>query len=215
VISPIEPTVSSAFSSSNSLLFAALQDVNERCLELLVNAARCDEHAPLFVRPLIDLLHNCGPEIRRRLAERKLLLLDMQFHSFEWWQAVRALPDKRWRTASGTETFPRRAAIPLARATLSLAWHSIRADSETTCVLLGMTRSVAQLIGGLQLSEIDRVAELRFRNLQPRWRDTPHVWRALLLAARTTRDGPMRDATLYALQLLSGELISFLRDSGV
>src|SRR5207244_2358773 len=113
-------------------------------------------------------------------------------------------PDRKWRTAAWRGSFPRRSAVPLARATLMLAWHSLRADPETACVLLGMSPPVADLISALPLAEIDRIADRGFRHVQPRWHDRPAVWRNLLLAAQTSNPGAMRDFNLHGVQLMTG-----------
>ena len=101
--------------------------------------------------------------------------------------------------------FPRTSAVPLARATVMLAWHTSRTRPEDAA-LLGVAPGVAQVIAGLSLSEIDRIVELNFHHLQPRWEDRPKVWRALLLAAESEDFRRTRDFDLYGLQLITGEL---------
>lgn len=185
-----------------------LHELNERCITLLVNAARAEAPPPFpLVTQLRDILRNSKPDVRRRAAQRGFLLLDMEFRHAEWWQAVRAEPNKQWRTASWRGAFPRRSAVPLTRSVLMFAWHSIQADPETACVILGMTRSVAELIGELQLGQIDTIADRRFRHIQPRWHDRPAVWRALLRAAENATPTAMRRVDLHGLQLITGELL--------
>src|ERR1700683_2359079 len=61
-----------------------LQDVNERCIELLIHAARKDSPGTLsLVIHLHDLLRALTPETRTRAAQRALLLVDMQFANLE------------------------------------------------------------------------------------------------------------------------------------
>jgi hypothetical protein len=196
--------------------FAALHEVNERCIELLVNEARAEKRPPMpLVIPLRELLRNTGPEARRRAAQRGLLLIDMEFQDAEWWRAVRTQPEKQWRTTAWRGSFPRRSAVPLGRATLMLAWHSLHADRDTSCVLLGMTAAVAELIANLQLVEIDQIANRRFRHVQPRWHDQPSIWRTLLLAAQVNKADAMRDFNLHGLQLMTGRLLSVRGDDRI
>lgn len=194
--------------TDNAFPFAALHDVNTRCVELLTHAARHTTRPALsLVVRLGPVLRSSTPEIRRRAAERSFLLVDMEFHDSDWWQGVRREPQKRWRTHGVHEAFPRRSAVPLARSTLVLAWHSIQADFDAACVLLGMTRSVAETIASLKPSELDRIAERRHRHLIPRWHDRPDFWNQLFVAAQSGNASQLRLIDLHALQLLTGPLL--------
>jgi hypothetical protein len=88
-----------------------------------------------------------------------------------------------------------------------LAWHSVRADVNASC-LLGISSAVAATLASFSLTELDRIAARRFRHVRPRWEDRPIVWRQLLLSASTGDARQTRDAHLRALQLLTGELLS-------
>jgi hypothetical protein len=114
---------------------------------------------------------------------------------------IRPAPLPSWRGS-----FPRGAAVPLARATLMFAWHSLRADRNAAC-LLGMSSAVSEAIAALSLTDIDRVVDRRFRHLRPRWEDRPAVWRQLLQAAQSTDIRRTRDVNLRGLQLLVGEML--------
>lgn len=46
-------------------------------------------------------------------------------------------PEEPFRHGAWRNSFPKRSAIPLTRATLMLAWQMIRADVETARVALG------------------------------------------------------------------------------
>jgi len=184
--------------------FAALNEVNERCIELLVNAARSDQRPPFsFIRPLRDVLRDSSPVIRRKAASRCYLLIDLEFADPEWWRMVLHRPDRTLRAGRWSDGFPRRTAVPLARSTLMLAWQGVRADADVACALFGMHRRVAEIVTSMQLSDIDRIADRHFRRIKPRWADRPSVWRELLLAARAERPTASRDVNLHALRLLA------------
>lgn len=184
------------------------REVNERCMEMLVTAARCERGIPFpLVAELRGLLKSADPSMRQRAARRAFLLVDMQFHDRDWWHSARAHPGKPMRTPPWRGAFPRQTAILLARATLILAWNANRADPATAGILLGMTQPVAEVIATLKLDEIDRIAQTRFRYVRPRWDDRPAVWRKLLLAAREDDAKLMREFNLHALQLLAGDLL--------
>jgi len=183
-------------------------EVNERCLEMLVNAAR---HPPARPFPLIselrDLLKGADPSVRRRAARRSFLLVDLEFGNPDWWHTARNHPSQQIRTPLWWGCFPRVSAIQLARATLVLAWNNLRADPAAARILLGMAAPVAEVIASLRFDEIDRIAQKRFRNVRPRWDDRPAVWRRLLVAAQTDDERRMAAFNLHGLQLLAGELL--------
>lgn len=186
--------------------YKTLHEVNERCIELLVNAAR-SESATAFplVRQLREILRTSDPEIRRRAAARSVLLVDIAFHDGDWWRGVKLEPSRRRRPMLAYAGFSRRTAVPLARATLMLAWHAIQEDLDTATVLLGMHREVAKVIAGLQLSEIDSIAERRFRHVLPRWHDLPDYWGELFEAARSGTPAALRRCDVRGLQMIVGE----------
>ena len=184
-------------------------EVNERCVEMLVNAARHEHGTPFaLVSELRETLTRADPAMRQRAAQRAFLLVDMEFGNQDWWHAACNHPSQQMRTPSWRGSFPRASAIQLARATLMLAWNSVRADAATARILLGMTLPVSKLIADLRLDEIDRIAQKRFRHVRPRWDDRPAVWRRLLLAAETDDEKLMHEVNLHGLQLLAGELLS-------
>ena len=185
---------------------APLREVNDRCIEMLAVAARKERAGSLaLIAHIKDVLLRVTPEIRARAAEHPVLLTDMQFTSVLWWRVARAHPARPAPLPSWRGSFPKSAAISLARATLMLAWHSLRSSPESA-VLLGVAPGVADLIAELSLTDIDSIVDRRFQHLRPRWEDRPAVWRRLLLAAEDEDFRKMRDFNLYSLQLVTGEL---------
>src|SRR6184192_836023 len=82
-------------------------EVNERCIEMLVNAAR---HPPARPFPLIsglrELLKAADPSVRRRAARRSFLLVDMEFGNPDWWHTARNHPSQQMRTPLWWGCFP-------------------------------------------------------------------------------------------------------------
>ena len=186
--------------------FAALTEVNERCIELLVNAARSDARPPFsFVTSLREILRSSSPAIRRKAASRCYLLIDMELADPEWWRTVLQRPDRTPRSGRWADGFPRRTAVPLARATLMLAWQGVRTDTDVACAVFGMHRKVAEVVNSMQLSDIDRISDRHFRCTKPRWADRPSIWRELLLSARAEKPAAARDVNLHALRLLAND----------
>lgn len=202
------PFVGPMLPGADSFPHAGVVEVNEQCLELLVHQARTAPIPPFqLVMDLRDSLRQMTPERRKRAAARPFLLLDLEFQNPEWWDAVRRYPDKKFRTSSWRGSLPRRSGLPLARATLLLAWQGCRAHLETACILFGMSRAAAEVIIELQLTEIDRIADRRFRHLHPRWQDRPDVWRLLLAAAESPSAASLRRTDIHALALVAAELM--------
>lgn len=185
---------------------APLKEINDRCIEMLALAARKEQPGSLIlVSHLKDVLLRTTPEIRARAAERPILLTDMQFTNAAWWRAARAHPSRPAPLPSWRGSFPKPAAVGLARSTLMLAWHGLRSSPESA-VLLGLLPEVAQVIADLSLSDIDSIVERRFQHVRPRWEDRPAAWRHLLMAAESSDFRLNRDFNLYSLQLVTGEL---------
>lgn len=204
----IPRSVVAASGAGSGFSFASIHEVNERCLELLVYAARSERIAPFsLVFPIRELLLQMTPERRKYAAARAFLLVDFEFGNVDWWTAVRQYPEKQFRGIAWRNPFPRRSAIPLTRATLMVAWQAIRTDVRTACVVLGIADQVAEIIRNLQITELDRIADRRHRHLEPRWADRPAVWRSLVLAAAAPESAAMKRVNAYGLQLLTGGLV--------
>lgn len=210
----IPQSVRAASAAAGGLSLAPIREVNERCLELLVHAAHTGPVPPFsLVFPIRDLLLQMTPELRKRAAARAFLLLDFEFRNAEWWTAVRQFPEKQFRGIAWRNPFPRRSAIPLTRATLMLAWQTIRTAGSKACIFLGMEDKVAEIIAELQLTELDRIADRRHRHLEPRWADRPAVWHSLLTEASAPEWVATKRIDAYGVQLLTGDLLPISRIS--
>ena len=186
---------------------ASLYEINERCLELLVRAARADRPTFPLVGCLRELLCSVTPEIRVRAAHRPLLLIDIQLANGELWRAAKDAPGRPTPRPAWHGAFPRPAAIQLAYWTLVFARYKVQAAPHEL-FLLGISTDVADALAQLPVSEIWSVAERYFRYVRPRWEDHPAVWRRLLLSAQSRDVRRARDLTLYGIKLLTGELMS-------
>lgn len=181
---------------------APICDINEQCLKMLVEAARASQSADdPFVRQLLSLIETLDAATLAAAARFPFLLVDFGFRDPEWWNAIAGGNDSASNDVDWLSPFPRATATKLARATLMLAWHTVRTDTETSLVLLGITPAVARLLRSLRLQDIDRIAEQHFRRVRPRWEDRPGVWRQLLTCAKSTEVETAHDFVLHALQL--------------
>jgi hypothetical protein len=184
-----------------------VQRVNQRCIEGLTQAARVAraEMSPL-VTELREVLLQMTPETRARAARRTFLLVDMELGNTDLWRRFKG-HRARVEFARARGTFPRAAAIQLARAILILAWYGIRTDRYGATLLLGMSAAVSDIITGLSLADIDRIAEGQFCYVRPRWEDRPDLWLKLLSASRTPDIRRAREINLRGLQLIVGAVV--------
>ena len=188
---------------------AALVEVNELCIEVLCNLAHDDTSAPSIplVEHLRDALRSLDAQARRRAAQCPVLLVDVEFRSTDWWQYVRRHPNTR-RIAESSPSLPRKPAIQLMRAALTLAWHTARFERETASLILGMSPAVADVVGAHNLREIDQLSQAYPHRVRPRWADRIVTWRALLLAAQGT-GATWRDLQIHTIQLAGGEALRY------
>lgn len=182
-----------------------LYEVNQLCIELLVKAAWSERVDLPLVCQLRAGLRSMSAEAQARAAQKAFLLVDMEFTNSASWKLLQN-HSSRAISPSRSDYFPRSSAIQLTRATLILLRHSIQSNASEAC-LLGVHPRVAELIGALSMSEIERVAERRGRYVRPRWEDRPAVWHELIQAACSPDIRRTREFCLHGLQLLTGDLL--------
>ena len=181
---------------------APICDINEQCLQMLVEAAHVPPTAgEPFILQLLALISTLDAATLSTAARFPFLLVDFGFRDAEWWSEITAASEQDLCEQAWHSPFPRAAAITLARATLMLAWHTVRTDTEASVVLLGITPIVARLLRSLRLQDIDRIAEQHHQRIRPRWEDRPGVWRQLMFCAKSTEVDAAHDFVLHALQL--------------
>jgi hypothetical protein len=190
-----------------------VHEFNERFLELLTHAARVDGER--CVLDIVRLHRNLWLELdvgaRKRAARFPFLLIDIHFHSEEWWQLART-PHSRQMGKALPGIFTRTLAVELMYQALVLAWHTARSDGRAAGVLLAMSPGVALAVAKLGLREITHIAEHHNRHLRPRWENLPLFWRHLLTAACSGDNDEIHDLHLHGLQLLGADSPSLAPD---
>jgi len=183
-----------------------MRDVNRRCIDLLVHAARTSKVLPFsLVWALRDPLRHSTPADREAAAARAFLLVDMQFDQPGWWRQVLNEPEREFRNYPGSGSFPRQSGVALARATMTLAWNAVTVNPIAASILLGMDPEVAQLISSMPVTSIDGFATRHFRRVRPRWADRTETWSELLRASEPSPNANRCDLDLHALKLLLGD----------
>jgi hypothetical protein len=181
-----------------------IHELNHQCIELLVRAAWSDSPDLPLSRQFQASLRNLNPESRLRAAHRAFLLVDIEFMNRDWWSEAHRSASKT--IGAGRQGhFPKAAAVQLGRASISLLRHSIHTLGAEAS-LLGAHPAVLEIIASLSLSEIERLAERRFRDVRPRWEDRPALWQKLIQSAASPDIRLKRELDLTGLQLLVSDL---------
>jgi hypothetical protein len=189
---------------------ALVQQLNERCLELLSQVATSkDCHCPLEILHLHrELWRGLDATARRRAARLPFVMVDIRFTDIAWWQQVREPTSNDAFDARNTAQLPQNIAEQLVHETLMFAWHAAQSDPRIACLTIGMSSEVSAVIAGMTAREIRDVASKHGGEVAPRWRESPELWKRLLLAAQRGDEAALADVQLHANLLLSGELLA-------
>jgi len=190
-------------------ILGLVHKLNECGIDTLQRLARTGrpEHVPDLVASLRSLWRNLDVTDRQRAATCPFLLLDVHFQNETWWRLCRQSRLPRRQDVARFRGLPAKPGATLMRESLVLAWHTARLNPRASCLLLGISPAVADLIAAMGLQDIERLAESQHSHLRPRWEDRPYFWRQLLVAARNRDDDTLRELHVHGLQLAGGELI--------
>ena len=134
---------------------APICEINEQCLQMLVGAARQSRIPPdNFLFHLFSLVSPLNDASIVTAARFPFLLVDFGFRDPQWWRRIASRNSRAEAEPSWLVPYPRATAMKLARATLTLAWHTARTDADATLVLLGIGEQVADQISSLRLRDI-------------------------------------------------------------
>ncbi len=184
---------------------APICDINEQCLQMLVDVARTNpSSADPFLSEILTLTATLNSQTLATAARFPFLLLDFGFSEPTWWRDISGESDDPAAELTWLTPFPRATTTRLARAIIMLAWHTVRTDSEASVVLLGVTPEVAGILQSIRFHTIDDLAERHARRLRLRWADRPGVWRQLIACAKHTEIDVAHEFVLHALQLTAG-----------
>ncbi len=206
----VEPSVSPPLWTGAPCL-ELVHAFNERFLELLTQAARIEgEPSSLHIVQLHrDLWISLDSGARQLVAGFPFLLIDIQFHSKDWWLLAKELCSPEMTPHPSPSLFSDRLAIEVMYEAVVLAWHIARSDIRAASVLLAMSPDVALAVSKLGLRDITHIAEYHHNYLRPRWEHIPLFWRHLLVAARSGNHSAIHGVHLHGLQLLGTESLSF------
>jgi hypothetical protein len=182
--------------------------LNEMMLEILVDLARRPEVPPVaysIVTPLRDRLRRLDAESRRRVAVLPFLLVDLCLTEEGLWET--ALHPRRHSVERRRRCPEDSRAVALSRGVTLLAWHVVQSNAGGAAVHFGISPGVAALLRTADVLDLDTAAARVAPHCRPRWSDRPSAW-LYLLTRSNAEPSPMRDQTVYGLQLIGSDLLS-------
>jgi len=181
--------------------------LNDRCLELLSQmVAGAEGECPLALVNLHrELWRQLDTSARQRAARLPFVIVDVQFTNSQWWQQARR-PAVR-PEAPTAACFPTEVGAQLMNETLMFVWHVAQSDSRGALHIVGMSPDVSAIVAALSAHELRDIAARNGSEIEPRWRDSPHWWGALLAAAIGDDQLALADIHLHAKLLLCGRLL--------
>ena len=188
----------------------ALAPVNTQAIETFIDLAQTLGPLPPSMRILRTLRHELASldsAARARAACMPHLLVEMHFRDLDWWRDAQSLAGRRMTRHEAPQFVPPKSVVSLARAALTLAWHTVRSEPTHATILLGVAESVTRELAKLSPSDVNRIAERYAYALTLRWADRPFIWGQLLSAARDDDAEAMNLVQMRALQLLGGDLL--------
>jgi len=181
-----------------------LSELNEECLELCLAQARAGAAPPLCAAIAHEwsALDAAG---RQHASGCLYLLLDAGFAQLTAWRAggARQVGDEGAPGYAPWFTVP--AAVPLAQAVFTFAWHLARCQGSAARLLLGMPAASVQELCGHTLGQVRTLALRHLHRLRPRWMAQPGMWREFFAAAASGDPVRLERARLRGQTLLAAE----------
>ena len=189
-----------------SATLASLYELNEECLELCVQQARALPAAPLCSE-IAQLWGALDAPARQRASGCLYLLLDAGFADADRWRVAEAsqVGDGAGAVPVWAPWFTVPAALPLAQAVFTFAWHLTRCQGKAARLLLGMPAPCVRQLAQYTLGQVRSLAGRHPEWLRPRWVSQPLMWRQLLLAAASGDATALERARLRGQTLLAAE----------
>ena len=184
-----------------------LTELNEQCLELLVEQALLHApNAPPMFRELVDLWSQLGVASRRRAATCPYLLVDAGFADpYRWkWVGANRVGDRE--PVAYTGFFTALGATKVAHQVFTNAWYIARTQPIGAPLFLGMPSHCANLLRACTMRQVTELANQHAGWLRPRWAGRVRIWRELLVAAISGEGLALEMAQLHGVQLLAMEL---------
>jgi hypothetical protein len=144
-------------------------------------------------------------EMAARIATCPMLLLDIHFDCYEWWEPSKIFTSRHF-VADSADAVVVPHAGPLAHEILMEAWIAARDLPRVASLAFGMTPAVTGAIAQLRASDLHPVASAFANEVRPRWDSHPRFWTDLLTAAHQNDIEALVRLSLQCLQLLGSSL---------
>lgn len=185
-------------------LLDSLRQINLKFLLALLEATNATDygHRPVLgaIAPLFESLNW---DSAARALQFPFLLMDLGLSEASTTCNVRALLQQhsRVRDHALSASPAQHSHLVLARAALTLAWHTARTDVGATLILFGLAPSIAADLSSLALHELDTLAPHCVTPLCPRWAQSFLLWQQLLTPEGYKSVDTVRGFVMHAFQL--------------
>ena len=184
-----------------------LADLNDQCLELLIDQAMLRaQAAPTLLRDLLDLWCSLDVNSRRRAAACPFLLVDAGFADpYRWrWVGGHRIGDREPAALAPFFSVPR---LPrVAHQVFAHAWYIARTQPIGASLYLGIPPTCVSLFRSCSMRQITELADQHPGWLRPRWAGRVEFWRDLLEAAIANEGLALERARLQGVLWLGAEL---------
>jgi hypothetical protein len=186
--------------------FDTVAQINRQCLAALGEMSRAGQLPLPALRPLA--WEKLSGVALARLAGCPYLLADAGFDDEARWRCLDLdmVRDQPAHLAGAVFTGP--GGADFIRRVLVFGWYLARVNRQLARVALGMSPPCAERLAGLQLHDLDWLAQCRPGWVRPRWERNPQIWRQLLEAAAEPGGGRLAEVSLRGLQLMAAGLLA-------
>ncbi len=185
-------------------LLDSLREINLKFLLALLDAVNAPDYG---LRPasgtIAPFFESLSWDSAVRASQFPFLLMDLGLSEASTRCNVRALLQQhsQVREQELSASPARNNHIALARAALTLAWHTARTDICAALILFGFAPSIAADLSSLALHELDTLAPHCVTPLFPRWAQSPLLWQQLLAPEGYKSVDTVRSFVMHAFQL--------------
>jgi len=193
--------------------FGPIHQLNERCIELLCDAATSD--SPQVTLPIVtahrELWIKLEAEARERMARLPFVIADAQFRNGTRWRRVTQSQPHEAEVDAISNGLPKEPSEHLMLETLMFAWQTARQDRTVALMAFAMSSSVAEIIAGLTPRQIRTIATRESHTVQIRWASNLPFWHDLLMAAQEDDEKQLAALHLHAKLMLCGGFLAVPR----
>src|ERR1700722_11709293 len=190
--------------------FDPIHQLNERCIELLCDAATYD--SPEVTLPIVtahrDVWGRLELDSRQRVARLPFVIADAQFRNATWWRRVTQGQPHEAQVDAISNGLPKEPSEHLMLEVLMFAWQTARQDKAVALMAFAMSSPVAEIIAELTPRQIRTIAARESQTVQNRLARGLGFWEDLLVAAQEGDEKRLAELPLHAKLMLCGGFLA-------